>query len=160
MRQQTAAEFERANSRRLWTSLGFLFVLILVLVAMAWYLAFLLASGKGPKLVARWQQVEQCRRYHLPQAAAAAERYCRDKGHYPAHIEDVYPEYLADRSALRCPADTATDPSKSSFTYQPPDPAHPDRPMLTCSHHGPITLTVVPQGPLDPGNTEWEVDEK
>ena len=157
MRQQTAEEFERANSRRMWRTVGFVLVLLLAVIMAASYLFTLIATGGGRDLIGRAQQAGTCVQQRLMPLSAAIERCHRDKGTYPERVEDVYPVYLKYRATLRCPADPEPHPPGSSFIYRRPDPARPGLPLMECLHHRPILLQVVPRGKPEDGVQDWEV---
>lgn len=151
--RKTATEFRRINSRRLWMGVGFLVLLVLVSMAYGSYLiARLLLTGDAPSTVTGYRLAGECMRDHLLPVAHAAERYYRDKGHYPERIEEVYPTYLEKRSALTCPATEG-----EGFTYTPPQELKPNEPIVACPHHPFGILKVVPRGKLNPGHTQWQV---
>ncbi|MBI3944642.1 MAG: hypothetical protein HY321_01865 [Armatimonadetes bacterium] len=158
MRQQSASEFQRQNSRRLWVAVLFLIALLVVgLGLFAYVVAAFVTSGNPRALVTDLRQASECTQSHLKLTAEAADRYYRDKGEYPERIGDLHPMYLENRGALFCPADNDRAGKDTSFEYHRPEPGRTAGAVLACDHHAQMRLEVRMGKDSRPGFTRWEI---
>lgn len=158
MRQRSSRDFQRVNSRRLWTAVFFLVALVIfALMSASYFVAGMLTSGGSKGLIQEISQAAECGRNHLLPTAAAIDRYARGTGKYPEQIDDLLPMYLEKQEVLRCPADTTTPKGESSFLYHRPQPGDTDAVLLECPHHNTLLMGVRARGKTEPGKTFWEL---
>jgi len=72
---------------------------------------------------------------HAQTISFALDRYATKNGKYPQKLDELYPDYIEDKSILLCPLDKHPD-GGSSYTYTRPSLDAPgDTIILTCKRH-------------------------
>ncbi len=132
-----------------------LLALLMIVALGAGYVVLLRGSPQGKGVIEQARLTGDCAWQHMMPLSEAARRYHRDKGRYPAHIEDVYPTYLVNKAALHCPADRRRPLPSTSYEYTAPDPAKPEQPILVCTQHGQLQTDVVARQWTDGAPSEW-----
>lgn len=117
--------------------------LVLVVIGLAFGLWIGYAVSKNPmfrKVFTEAPLIQECQ-LHLQaprseqDVAGALERYVRKNDEYPASLEDLYPNFLEDKSVLHCPADPSPKDTVS-YEYTRPDMDDPASTVVVeCKHH-------------------------
>ena len=112
-------------------------VVVVVGIAFAALAAFVILRNPAVK---RGRLALQCRmNLQNPNEAQdisdALERYVRRNGKYPARLEDLYPNFLEEKTILHCPADPRPA-DVASYQYTPPAmDALPSIVVVKCYRH-------------------------
>jgi hypothetical protein len=73
---------------------------------------------------------------NLQSVGTALQRYRGEHGgQYPQTLEDLVPAYLADKSVLKCPTDSAVQRDVSYAYTPPPAGAPPETIVVKCNLH-------------------------
>ena len=106
------------------------------LVLAAVLMAALFKHAAFSDMMGQYRVMMECEA-QIEQIGAALRRYEVGHEEYPSKIEDLYPDYLASRSLLRCPADPRdADSGPSSYAYtRPKRGASDETAVLVCGRH-------------------------
>src|SRR5207249_8519135 len=77
-----------------------------ILMLSLWMAGTLLLPAEGAPPASE-QTLAPCTA-HLEQIGRALEAYQKEQGRLPAHLSDLYPKYLSDKTVFHCPADATS----------------------------------------------------
>ena len=108
------------------------FVLLVVILGV-----LLMRNPRAKSLVGRAQVMATCQQ-QLTMIGQALKRYEIRHDQYPDHLTDLCPDFLPNKTILKCPSDTrnAQTAAADSYTYVKPAPGAPDdTPVVMCNRH-------------------------
>lgn len=132
------------RSRSCW-AIGGITCLTLLIITIALIYFLYVKFSKTPVFKNAYSNATQMSECipHLGEISGALDRYKQKKGAYPAGLNDLYPDFLEDKSNLHCPSD-ASPTDTVSYTYERPDSKtqSEDR-VVICSRHSLMNVGVL-----------------